>query len=94
MNDPSPFAVALRNLRGTHSPEDVARVAGVSARTIHNYEAGATIPPKWRIVARIGKLLRRDVAPLLPLWEAARAELYAARVARRMAKKANLMENA
>jgi len=86
MNDPSPFAVALRNLRGAVSPEDVAHAAGVSARTIHNYESGGTIPPKWRIVAKIGKALRRDVTPLLPLWEEARAKRNGERLNRRAEK--------
>ena len=85
MTDPSPFSIALRNLRGAKPVDPVAHAANKSARTIHNYESGATLPT-WRTVQAIARHLKRDAEPLRPLWNAASEAVYMARLARKLEK--------
>lgn len=93
MNEPSPLAIALRNLRGSMSADDIAHRISVTSRTLYNYEAGITVP-SWLKVRAIGRVTKRDVESLRPLWEEADSRRYAARMARRAAKKSGAVGSA
>ena len=85
MNEPSPFSSALRALCEGHPALDLAHKAQVHVGSIYNYLNGTTLP-KWRTVARMGVVVKRDVADLRPLWEADLRDRAIARRERRIGK--------